>query len=350
MTKNTDNFFKKLSSFSNFAEFTQRSRFTPLPADWYIIITDIQGSTKAINAGLYREVNAASTASIVALLNAIGSLDVPYVFGGDGATMCIPPSQKDVVEPALVAAQQMAASAFNLNLRIGIVPMESVLAAGHTILVGKYQTSSEFHQAMFQGDGLRYAETAVKDPRPDNPYLVPDTIEPNGSFEGFECRWNEVPSAKEETISLIIQVLKEDFDKAERIYAEVAEKIVEIYGQEEQHHPLTTQSMRTTQSPRKLLQEVRIRTQWESLWTKIKYLLWLLLATSIGEYWMRNGMVSETNDWGTYKERVILNTDYRKFDETLRMILAGTAEERQKLSDYLMTRYVSAQKLVVTQI
>ena len=70
---------------------------------------------------------------------------------------------------------------------------------------------------MFQGDGLRFAETLVKEDLEKNPYLVSDDIEPHGSFEGFECRWNEVPSHKEETVAIMVQTLSEDDNQNKKI-------------------------------------------------------------------------------------------------------------------------------------
>jgi len=191
----TDKFYEHLEGFAEFSQFTQLEWCRPLPSTWLVLITDVKGSTAAIEEGLYREVNSLGAASIVVLLNAVAPLKVPYVFGGDGATVCIPPSSKAAAESALVAAKQMAKNNFDLDLRIGMIAMNDIEAAGHRILVGKYQPSAHFQQAMFQGDGLSYAESLIKDPGIDNPFIISEEqIEANGSFEGFECRWNEIPS------------------------------------------------------------------------------------------------------------------------------------------------------------
>ena len=48
---------------------------------------------------------------------------------------------------------------------------------------------------------------------------------------------------------------------------------------------------------------------------------------------------NNAGDWGSYKSRLVENTDYRKFDETLRMVLSGTEAQRQELSAYLEAKY-----------
>tara|TARA_B100000315_G_scaffold33171_1_gene27846 strand:- start:16099 stop:17277 length:1179 start_codon:yes stop_codon:yes gene_type:complete len=330
------NFYEKLVGFSSFSQFAQLEWYSPLPSEWFVVITDIQGSTSAIEKGLYKEVNSIGAASIVALLNVVAPLKVPYVFGGDGSTLCIPPSKKKAVESALVATKQMAKNNFGMQLRIGMVPMSIIKDDKHQILVGKYKPSPHFQQAMFQGDGLGYAESLVKDPGHDNPYLLPESkIEANGSFEGFECRWNEIPSPHEETVAILVQALEQKVSSKETIYNEVSQKILDIYGHEENHHPLQLEQLSLTSSPRKLSIEARIRTAFQTFWKRWMYALKLELLAYIGKFLMVMNVKTKNVDWGQYKQKLIANTDYRKFDEILRMILSGTLDQRNRLIVYL---------------
>jgi hypothetical protein len=50
---------------------------------------------------------------------------------------------------------------------------------------------------------------------------------------------------------------------------------------------------------------------------------------------MAENVKTKNVDWGQYKQNLIANTDYRKFDETLRMIISGTLEQRKQLVAYL---------------
>jgi len=332
----SDNFYEQLVSFSDFSQFTQLEWYSILPSEWFVVITDIQNSTKAIQEGLYKEVNSVSTASIVALLNTVAPLKVPYVFGGDGTTLCIPPSRKNSVESALIATQQMANKLFGLHLRVGMVPMSLIQQDGHQVLVGKYQPSSHFQQAMFQGNGLRYAESLVKDPRRDNPYILSESqIEADGNFEGFECRWNEVPSAREETVAIMVQALESEITSETTIYKEISQKILDIYGPEKDHHPVQLTQLTLASSLRKLSVEARIRTCFQTLWIRLMYTLRLGLLVYLGKFLMIQNVKTKNVDWGQYKQNLIVNTDYRKFDETLRMIISGTLEQRKRLVAYL---------------
>jgi len=332
----TDKFYEHLEGFAEFSQFTQLEWYRPLPSAWFVLITDVKGSTTAIEEGLYKEVNSLGAASIVALLNAVAPLKVPYVFGGDGATICIPPSSKAAAESALVAAKQMAKNNFGLDLRIGMIAMSDIEAAGHQILVGKYQPTAHFQQAMFQGDGLSHAESLIKDPKIDNPYIISEEqVEANGSFEGFECRWNEIPSPHEETVAILVKALEKEIAATEIIYHEVSQKILELYGDEREHHPLRMENLSLTNSVKKLSNEVKVRATSLNLWNHCRYTLKLEFLSCLGRYFMHKKVKTENTDWGQYKQSLIANTDYRKFDEVLRMIISGDLKQRQQLTAYL---------------
>lgn len=332
----TDKFYEHLEGFAEFSLFTQLKWYRPLPSTWFVLITDVKGSTAAIEEGLYREVNSLGAASIVVLLNAVAPIKVPYVFGGDGATVCIPPSSKAAAESALVAAKQMAKNNFGLDLRIGMIAMNDIETAGHQIHVGKYQPSAHFQQAMFQGDGLSYAESLIKDPRIDNPFIISEEqVEANGSFEGFECRWNEIPSPHEETVAILVKALEKEIAAKELIYHEVSQKILELYGDEQEHHPLRMETLSIANSVKKLSNEVKVRVASLNLWNRFRFTLKLEFLSCLGKFLMFKKIKTENTDWGHYKQTLIANTDYRKFDEILRMIISGDLKQRQQLTAYL---------------
>ncbi len=99
-------FYEDMPSFDDFAGFTDLGRYRPLPGDWQVVIADIRGSTKAIAQGRYKDVNMMGAACITAVLNARKTFDpvtvVPYVFGGDGATLAVPSFAVAEVRQALM--------------------------------------------------------------------------------------------------------------------------------------------------------------------------------------------------------------------------------------------------------
>lgn len=332
-----EQFFELLPSFNSFDQFTNLAQYQPLPDGWLVIVTDITNSTEAIEKGLYRAVNAASTASVVAVLNVFKQLSLPYVFGGDGINICIPATRLDEVRSALAASQKLAKNSFGLELRVGMVPVQHVREQGQEILIGKYQPTPHFRQAMFQGGGLAYAESLIKHAQEGSPYLLPEGVQPSADFTGFECRWNEVPSSKEENVTLIVQVLERDHAGHESAdtYQEIFHTIQSIYGSETDFHPVSPEQLGLTFAPGKLMIEARIRRAFDNSWSRIKYMASTWLLNLAGYYLMTRKRVTQATNWGEYKKNLVMNTDYRKFDGTLRLVISGTAKQRKSLESYL---------------
>lgn len=86
------NFYSELPLLTDLNEITDPSKFSPVPSDWQIAISDVVNSTKALAQGKYKAVNLMGAATVVALLNLDGERQLPFVFGGDGAVVLIPPT------------------------------------------------------------------------------------------------------------------------------------------------------------------------------------------------------------------------------------------------------------------
>jgi hypothetical protein len=44
-------------------------------------------------------------------------------------------------------------------------------------------------------------------------------------------------------------------------------------------------------------------------------------------------------NWGDYKQIVSESTDFKKFDDVLRMVVSGTTQQRKKIIDYLEKKF-----------
>ncbi len=332
----SDDFYQTLPSFSVFSDYARPEHYTPLPEDWILVITDVKGSTQAIEQGRYKDVNALGVASIMALLNAVKPLEIPYVFGGDGANLSVPPSRLDAVKSALIATRHMARDSFGMELRIGIVAARTVLDAGHQVKVGKYKASPYYQQAMFWGGGLSYADALVKSDAPDNPYVVPeDEVEADANFHGFECRWNEIPSPNGETAAILVHALQNTDMSRKETFDRVNERITRIYGGEDYYRPVCPENLSLTFSTKKLSTEVNIHTAFQPEWRKRLYKTKLFALNALGKYLMARGVKTESTDWGAYKQTFVTNSDFQKFDELLRMIISGTEAQNRQLREFL---------------
>jgi hypothetical protein len=194
MTPNDERFYAELPAFSDFVEVSDPDHYRPVPDSWLVVITDVVGSTEAVARGRYKDVNALGVASIVALRNALSDLTIPFVFGGDGATLLVPATRREVVEQALRGVMRTAREAFDLEIRTGIVPVAELRREGHELFVSRYQASPEIDLAMLSGEGLTTAETWIKDSDKAQRYLVQPDGPARADLQGFECRWRPIPS------------------------------------------------------------------------------------------------------------------------------------------------------------
>ena len=190
----TVNFYHDLPAPESFAEAIETARHAQVPGDWWIVVADVIGSTKAIEAGAYKKVNTVGVACIAAVVNVDRSVEMPFVFGGDGATFAVPDILRERVIPALREAQRLSRESFDLLLRIGLVRVSRLLDNGLRVRLAKIRLSPNVTQPTFSGRGWQEAERMVKDPLAQGVLRVQeDGGLCEGSFEGFECRWQGVP-------------------------------------------------------------------------------------------------------------------------------------------------------------
>lgn len=338
MSTNED-FYSKLKPFDQFRGIFDLNNYTKLPQDWAVVITDIEDSTTAIQQGKYRDVNTIGVVSIVAIFNAVKPLSIPFIFGGDGATLCIPNSCIHDVKKTLVATKLMAQDNFSLSLRWGIVPCSVIHQSQHQVLIAKHQVSKGYYQAAFTGKGLVYAEKLVKNDLQGIYNIIDNDLSPSADFTGFECRWKDIPSPHDETVSLLVQSVANTTKKSNLLYLEVFDLIQKVYGNEEKHRPVQKEHLQLTIEAQDLQDEVKIRAGSDSKLTELIYAMLLPWKIRLGRYWMNKGKQFLGTDWGKYKETLVTNIDFRKFDDTLRMVISGNADQRDKLTQYLEKQY-----------
>jgi len=321
-----EDFFSNLPALEQFTEVLDTSRYANAPDDWSLIITDVKGSTQAIEAGRYKDVNALGVASIVALRNAMPEIDLPFVFGGDGATILAPSSRVEQFSRALRGIQEMSSRSFELEMRAGVVPISELREAGHEVRVGRYRLSPHVFLAMLAGDGVTVGETWIKDPVNGARYEVTPDGERDADFSGFECRWQPVESRNGLVVSLLVQAR----EGGAETYQQVIDRIDSVLT-EKVACPVRPDALKLSGVSARYDQETRIRGR-GMRWI---YRLRARLQTQIGRFLLWSGIRAGGFDGKAYKDEVVLNTDYRKFDDTLRMVLDMSAGQLGQLEQYL---------------
>lgn len=328
------NFYTDLLPFYHLTDITNPLNFSPVPLDWYVVITDIKGSTKAIETGRYKDINLLTASTIVSILNIAQKIELPFIFGGDGATILIPPQLLDGVKASLVSTKNLAKTVFDFDLRAGVIPIETITKK-FPILVGKLVISPFYSQAILRGGGINYAEMLIKAKETAPLYQLSNEDQSiPADYRGLECRWEDIKSPKGETLSIIIQAAAQESD---RVYKEAIDTIMQICGGEEYLRPVNTDRLHLSFNSRQLIGEAKIFKG--NTWQKFIYLCFIWFVNFLGFIFIKLKVRTQTSDWGEYTSLVVTTTDYQKFDDSLRMVIACTTEERIRLEEYLKSQY-----------
>ena len=329
-------FYADLPLLTDFSDAGRQKRYAPLPEDWHVVMCDVRNSTAAVETGQYKNVNTLGAAVITAILNAAGGTEIPFIFEGDGAMLCVPPALLDAARAALLQAQSLASKSFSLELRIATMPVARIREMGLNILVGRYRVSDHYVQAMFAGGGMAYADRCMKDPLAAPLCRVEaGSVEPGGNFEGLECRWQDIASRHGETVSVIVKVLDSDAETAGRLYRELIAKVRDIYGPDDACHPVWPPNLAFSFNGRQLGSEIGVRAMERSAWGKWLYLMKTRGIILLGWFLITFGIRTAATDWGRYKTVLARNSDVRKFNDCFRQVLAGNAAQREALTAWL---------------
>ena len=335
-TPKSVHFYRNVPAVLSFAEATESRLHVDLPSDWWVVVADIIGSTKAIEAGDYKKVNTVGVACIAAVVNVDRSIDLPFIFGGDGATFAVPDALRERVVMALRAAQQLARERFGLNLRVGLVQVSTLVKDNFWVRIGKVQLSKHVAQPVLSSRGWEEAERRVKNPNADGVLRVLEAEGiADGSFEGFECRWQNVPSFQEHKLALLVAATSADAEVNLATYQKILTKIQTIYGNVEQYHPLHSDAMRLSFNPRQLSHEWRVRSAHLGALKRLKYFVNLMFLSAAGRYIFAKNIDTKAVKWSNYRNDLVENSDFRKFDGMLRMVIDGKNAQADALQHYL---------------
>jgi hypothetical protein len=308
----TEGFFTQLPAFDHFDGVTEPGNYRPLPDNWWLATADVMSSTQAIAAGRYKAVNMAGASVISALLNALGHRDVPFVFGGDGALVAVPAPALELTRPALAAVRTWVQEELDLSLRVALVPMRDVRASGHDVQVARFQAAPEVSYAMFAGGGASWAEAEMKAGRYGIEAAPPGT-RPN--LAGLSCRWNPIGSRHGAMVSVIAVPLA----GKSQAFGALVNQIVRLIGnQERDGHPVPGEGPDFALPPKGLDMEARAAAPpGERFKRKGK----ILYEMALGVFSDKTGLALGRFSGRQYRSDTARNTDFRKFDDGLKMTL-----------------------------
>lgn len=321
--ENGQDFFDSLPTFTEFSGVADERNYKPLPADWSLATADIVSSTRAIERGEYKAVNMAGVSVISAVLNALGHGRIPFVFGGDGALLAIPPDAVAKTLKALAETQVWVKEDLSLDLRAAIVPMSDIRKEGHDVRVARFQASPHVTYAMFAGGGANWADSQMKAGK----YAVPPApAQSRPDLTGLSCRWDPIAAKNGEIVSIIVTPAGAGRDAE---FSKLIDDIIGIVGGEaDAGLPVP----RKFGFPPKGLNYEALASRRGSLLARKLYILAESLA---GWVVFNNNLKVGRFDAAVYKNDVAQNTDFRKFDDGLKLTVDIAPERVARLEQRL---------------
>lgn len=330
----SDLFYNALAPFRDFADFVELDAYEPVPDDWVIMIADVEGSTRAIEEGRYKDVNMVGAASITAVLNTRGEIEVPFVFGGDGGTVAVPGALRQAAGDALIGLQAISRATFGLSLRTGAVPVADLRAKGADVRVRKYELSKGNHLAMFAGGGVELADSLLKSAVPGSPYLLEARSEiGEPDLQGLSCRWEPLTPRSGRMMTIMVQGRTGDPADESALLGGVVQKIADILGHRLQDSaPASAGSMKFRWPPRGLALEARATAGRQTFARRYLAVLASSLIQSLCERFDRQ---AGPYNAPVYRDELRANTDFRKYDGILRMVLDVSESQAALIERYL---------------
>ena len=323
MPQSTDQFYNDLpASRMELADLLLKaSLFYPVPADWHVIITDIKGSTQAVQSGLHETVNLVATGSIVTVLNLAfrAGITVPFFFGGDGATFIVPTSVVDQAMQGLLLYQLNTLENFGLELRAGVVSVQEIYQEGHQLNISKFALSEAFSIPVVLGKGLSFAEQLIK----AEDYLFVSELAPAAELDlsGMQCRWDKIdpPEHSQEIVTLLIMAV--GVVSPALVFSKVIRHIDEIYGPPQKRQPISVAKLKLKSSFDRLSVEMRARIG------KIRFFE-LLKSWLINLY---GYIYFQTESGKNYLNRLVEMSDTLVMDGRINTVISGNENQRYQL-------------------
>jgi hypothetical protein len=322
----SDTFYGGIAVFRGFTSLMDPALYSPLPEDWTVGVADIVESTKAIAAQRYKAVNMAGAAVIASITNALDGREFPFVFGGDGASFAVAPDDLASAREALAATATWVKEDLDLSMRVALVPVTAIRAKGLDVRVARFGPSANLSYAMFSGGGLGWAEAAMK--RGEFAIVAaPPGTQPD--LSGLSCRFEEIPAAR----GLILSVLVVPSPGADpNSFRKVIEDIIGLVERSpDAGRPVPSGGPPLRWPPQGVDYEARATRGGSLMKRRAAVLAYTLFAYVI----MRFGITVGGFAPKTYVQQVVENSDFRKYDDGLRMILDCTQELERALTERL---------------
>ena len=308
-------FFAALPLLERAADTFDNSKYRAAPNDWVLVVTDIVDSTLAISNGKHKTVNFVAAMAIGALKNLCAPTPVPFLFGGDGSVVMVPPNHAAAARVALARVRGFAQREFGLVLRVGLAPVALLRQFGSDVLVGRFEPTPGNSFGVFLGGGVGMLETAVRgggDPALARQVAIAPEVDDGQpvNLAGLSCRWNPLQSTRGKMLTLILQGAADP--------GAILAQVMRLAGQGTAAQPVRLDTLRMGWPTKGFLLEAQVTRGAGALW---KSMLKVLFETLIARLFFLLRRPMGGFDPDKYLAEVTSNTDFCKHDDTVSFVI-----------------------------
>lgn len=318
------NFYETLQSFKDYQDLMDDKNYTPVPEDWFLVLTDIKGSTKAVSEGRFRDVNMVGSMAIVSILNKIKQ-SLPFVFGGDGSTIAIPPEAYSEVLKEMKQCILVSKTQFKLELRVAIISVQKIYELGGKLDVAKYELSEKNYIAQFRGGGVDIADKLAKSE--NSPYNLNASENGYPDLTGLTCRWAPLSNDQGTILTLIIK--PESKDIIPKILTNI--KTITNANSLKDLSPLKINKLKAKWPP-----PIHLEAKAEvKNGNYLKVYLLTLITNFLVYLFVKFDLDTKDFSMTKYKKEILSNADYKKFDDTLKLVLDCSIVKSEEILNFL---------------
>ena len=234
----------------------------------------------------------------------------------------MPPEKSDTARAALCGVQNVARNTLDLDLRCALVPVKAVRAAGRDIKLTFQDLGRGRRLAMIAGGGIEQAELLAKT-KGGSRFAVGETdIAGEPDLTGLSCRWQPLKTTNGVMLSLIVRA-REDGATLGPAYRAVYERMRRTTAHD--ICPVAASALKMHWPPRGLWRERAFGNDTRKLLMQ-SFFQYVSTAAgvTIGGY-----------DGRAYAASLPAHSDYRKFADSLRMVVDCTSSEADAIESIL---------------
>jgi hypothetical protein len=262
-------------------------------------------------------VNLAGAATISATANALDGDLVLFMFSGDGARFAIPPQHQDLARQALASVRAWASRDLDLDLRVGMVDVSTMRAAGFDIRAALWRASEDVRYALFVGDGVDWVDRELKQ---GSISFADEGADREPDLTGLSCQWGALRARNGTILSLIIKPVEAVASPA---FASATSRVLKVLEASDSGSPVPA-SGPPVRWPRETLplQAKIARRGWAIWYRRARVFATTVMLWSVFKLGLRIGGFSPNR----YRREIAANTDFRKFDDGLIMTVDCSLE------------------------